>query len=160
MGEVTGDVELDTSGGTIRSGYITGELKADTSGGNIILAGSDRFIDASTSGGNITIEQSGGPVIARTSGGNIDIGPTRGYIEARTTGGSIEAEFVSVAQGQDSHIDLESSGGDIELRIPADHSADVSASIEVSRRSRGDYRIYTDFPLTISGQDERELGRV
>ncbi|MBT8146605.1 MAG: hypothetical protein KJN90_07105, partial [Gammaproteobacteria bacterium] len=49
---------------------------------------------------------------------------------------------------------------DIELRIPADHAATVDARIEVSRRARGDYRIYTDFPLSITGQDDREvLGR-
>jgi DUF4097 and DUF4098 domain-containing protein YvlB len=115
------------------------------------------LIVADTSGGNITITQSNGPVIADTSGGNIRLGPIQGYIEADTSGGSIEAELGNIARGEDAQISLSSSGGDIELRIPASHSADVSATIEVSRRARGDYRIYTDFPLTISGQDGRVI---
>ena len=155
VGDISGDVELDTSGGTIRSGYASGTLTAETSGGNIYLAGSDSFIDADTSGGNITIIRSGGPVIAHTSGGNIIIGPVQGFIEADTSGGSIKAELGNIEGRQNSHVDLNSSGGDIELLIPASHRADVSVRIEVSRRARGDYRIYTDFPLTISGQDER-----
>ena len=115
------------------------------------------MIEADTSGGNITVTQSNGPVRADTSGGNISLGPILGYIEADTSGGSIEAELGNVASGEDAHVDLDSSGGDIELRIPAGHSADVTARIEVSRRSRGDYRIYTDFPLAISGEDDREV---
>jgi len=157
VGEVTGDVELDTSGGSIRAGYANGRMTADTSGGNITLEGSDRLLIADTSGGTIRIRRSGGPVEVDTSGGNIYLGPINGYIEADTSGGSIDAELGVLELGQDAHIDLDSSGGDIELRIPADHAATVDARIEVSRRARGDYRIYTDFPLSITGQDDREV---
>ena len=157
VGEVTGDVELDTSGGSIRAGYAGGRMTADTSGGNITLEGSDRLLIADTSGGTIRVRRSGGPVEVDTSGGNIYLGPINGYIEADTSGGSIEAELGTIEPGQDAHIDLDSSGGDIELKVPAGHAATVDARIEVSRRARGDYRIYTDFPLTITGQDEREV---
>lgn len=160
VGEVTGDVELDTSGGSIQAGYANGRMTADTSGGNITLEGSDRLLIADTSGGTIRVRRSGGPVEVDTSGGNIYLGPINGYIEADTSGGSIEAVLGVIEPGQDAHIDLDSSGGDIELRIPGGHAATVDARIEVSRRARGDYRIYTDFPLSITGQDDREvLGR-
>jgi DUF4097 and DUF4098 domain-containing protein YvlB len=157
VGEVTGDVELETSGGSIQAGYAGGRMMADTSGGNITLEGSDRLLIADTSGGTIRVRRSGGPVEVDTSGGNIYLGPINGYIEADTSGGSIQAELGVIEPGQDAHIDLSSSGGDIELRIPANHGATVDARIEVSRRARGDYRIYTDFPLTITGQDDREV---
>lgn len=157
VGAVTGNVSLDTSGGSIEAGYAGGRMTAETSGGNITLEGSDRLLIADTSGGTIRVQRSGGPVEVDTSGGNIYLGPINGYIEADTSGGSIQAELGIIEPGQDAHIDLDSSGGDIELLIPADHGATVSARIEVSRRSRGDYRIYTDFPLAISGQDEREV---
>jgi DUF4097 and DUF4098 domain-containing protein YvlB len=157
VGTVTGNVSLDTSGGSIQAGYAGGTMMADTSGGNITLAGSARLLIADTSGGTIRISRSDGPVQVDTSGGNIFLGPINGYIEADTSGGSIEAELGEIGQGQDAHITLDSSGGDIELRLPANHGATVEARIEVSRRARGDYRIYTDFPLTITGQDEREV---
>lgn len=160
VGEVTGNVSLDTSGGSIRAGYAGGSLTADTSGGNITLAGANRLLIADTSGGTIRVERSGGPVQVDTSGGNIYLGPINGYIEADTSGGSIQAELGTLEPGQDAHMMLDSSGGDIELRLPATHPATINARIEVSRRARGDYRIYTDFPLSISGEDEREvLGR-
>ncbi len=157
VGEVTGNVTLDTSGGSIRAGFAGGTMNVDTSGGNITLAGSNRLLIADTSGGNIRVSRSGGPVQVDTSGGNIFLGAIDGYIEAETSGGSIEAELGSLQPGQDAHIYLESSGGDIELRLPASHAATIEARIQVSRRSRGDYRIYTDFPLTITGQDDREV---
>jgi len=157
VGQVTGNVSLDTSGGSIEAGYAGGTMTADTSGGNITLAGSDRLLIADTSGGTIRIARSGGPVRVDTSGGNIFLGAIDGYIEADTSGGSIEAELGLIEPGQDAHIDLESSGGDIDLRIPGNHAATVDARIQVSRRSRGDYRIYTDFPLVITGVDEREV---
>lgn len=153
VGRVTGNVLLDTSGGSITAGYAGGTLSADTSGGNITLQGSDGLLTADTSGGTIRVARSGGPVSVATSGGNIYLGPINGYIEAETSGGSIEAELGVVGPGQDAHIELTSSGGDIELRLPADHGATVSARIQVSRIARGDYRIYTDFPLAISGQE-------
>ncbi|MCB1669777.1 MAG: hypothetical protein R3F41_10545 [Gammaproteobacteria bacterium] len=157
VGEVTGNVSLDTSGGTINAGYAGGSMTADTSGGNIELAGSDRLLIADTSGGTIRIARSGGPVQVDTSGGNIFLGPINGYIEADTSGGRIEAVLGNLEPGQDGHIDLDSSGGDIELTLPAGHAATIDARIKVSRRARGDYRIYTDFPLAISGEDDREV---
>ena len=160
VGEGAGRVELDTSGGTIRAGWAMGPLVADTSGGNIYLDGSETSIEADTSGGNIDIRRSNGPVYAETSGGSIMIQQSRGPIRADTAGGRVEAELLAYSGARDSTVELESSGGDVIVRIPADHGARIVADLEVSRRGRGDYRIYTDFPITIQ-EDERGniLGR-
>jgi len=160
VGDGSGRVELDTSGGTIRAGWAMGPLIADTSGGNIYLDGSDTSVEADTSGGNIEIERSNGPVYADTSGGSIQIRQSRGPIRADTAGGRVEAELLAFSGARDATVELESSGGDVIVRIPADHGARIVADLEVSRRARGDYRIYTDFPITIQEDDRGNiLGR-
>lgn len=160
VGEGSGRVKLDTSGGTIRAGWAMGPLVADTSGGNIFLDGSETSIEADTSGGNIEISRSNGPVYADTSGGSILIRQSRGPIRADTAGGRVEAELLAFSGARDATVELESSGGDVIVRIPADHGARIVADLEVSRRGRDNYRIYSDFPITIQ-EDERGniLGR-
>lgn len=157
VGEGGGRVELDTSGGTIRAAYAMGPLIADTSGGNIFLAGSETSVEADTSGGNIEIERSNGPVYADTSGGSITIRQSRGPIRADTSGGRVDAELLPYTGSRDATVELESAGGDITIRIPRNHSASVVADLEVSRRARGDYRIYTDFPLTIQEDSDGNI---
>lgn len=159
VGESSGRVLLETSGGSIRAGWAVGSITVDTSGGNIFLAGSDTRVRADTSGGNIQIDASNGPVEADTSGGNITVRNAAGAVSADTSGGRIEVEITSTTGSVGGSIDLDTSGGDITLRVPSNFQASVSANLEVSRRSRGDYRIYTDFPLTIQEDDGDIIGR-
>lgn len=157
VGEGTGRVELDTSGGTIRAGWAQGPVFADTSGGNIILEGSETSVQADTSGGNITVERSGGAVDADTSGGSITIRKSVGPIRADTSGGRIDAELVSSSKAGAGEAELDSSGGDVTIRIPSTAMASIRADLEVSRRGRSDYRIYTDFPLVIQEDDRGNI---
>lgn len=159
VGEGGGRVELDTSGGTIRAGWAQGPLLADTSGGNIYLAGSNTSVEANTSGGSITIEGGNGPVNADTAGGHITIRGATGPVRADTAGGRIDVDLSAVKDSIGGTVDLETAGGDVTVRIPASLGVTISAVLEVSRRSRGDYRIYTDFPLTIQEDDDNIIGR-
>lgn len=159
VGEGGGRVVLDTSGGSIRAGWAMGPLSADTSGGNITLAGSASRIEADTSGGNITIDGSGGPIDADTSGGSIRIRGATGPVRADTAGGRIDVDLGDVNGSIGGSVDLETAGGDVTVRIPTTLGVTINANLEVSRRSRGDYRIYTDFPLTIQEDDDVILGR-
>jgi len=160
VGETGGDSELDTSGGSIRSGWVWGRLEADTSGGSIRLEGSDQNLLAETAGGSITVARSNGPVDVSTAGGSISIGPVAGPVKAETNGGSIELDMAAVEPGVNTEVVLDTSGGDVTIRIPASRAATIDAQLRVSRRNRGDYGIFTDFPLTI--QDDaggRIIGR-
>lgn len=159
VGDSSGRVILDTSGGSIRAGWAQGSIAADTSGGNIELAGSDTRVRADTSGGNITIDASNGPIEADTSGGNITVRSANGPVSADTSGGRIEVEVTTTTGSVGGSIDLDTAGGDITLRVPSNLRATINANLEVSRRSRGDYRIYTDFPLTIQEEDSDIIGR-
>lgn len=157
VGQGSGPVNLNTSGGTIRADYALGPIVADTSGGNIILEGSEVSVEADTSGGNIEIARSNGAVTADTSGGSITIRQAVGPIRADTAGGRIDAELIAYSGTRDASVELETAGGDVTIRVPSDHSASIVADLQVSRRSRGDYRIYTDFPLTIQEDDDGDI---
>ncbi len=157
VGQGGATVRLDTSGGTIRADYSLGPIYADTSGGNIYLEGSATSVEADTSGGNIVIERSIGEVDADTSGGSITIRNSVGPINADTAGGRIEVELVSLDGVAAEPVDLETAGGDITLRLPSTYAATIRANLEVSRRGRGDYRIYTDFPLTIQDDEDGNI---
>ena len=155
IGPVKGNVVVDTSGGSINIGMADGDVTAETSGGSIKVAGSKGKIKVDTSGGSINVASSGGPVVADTAGGSIKIMQANGYIEADTAGGSIEAEMI--ATSGDTHIQLSSSGGDITLYISENLAASVNASLKITRSARRDYRIYSDFPLTIKGEDSNHI---
>lgn len=159
VGESTGEVRLDTSGGSIRAAWAMGSISANTSGGNIHLAGGDSRVKADTSGGNIEIDAANGPVEADTSGGNITVRNATAAVHADTSGGRIEVEVTTTTGRVNGNIDLDTAGGDITLRVPSNFQASIRANLDVSRRSRGDYRIYTDFPLTIQEDDGDIIGR-
>ena len=157
IGPVNGKVSVDTSGGSIHIGMAQGDVNADTSGGSIKVDGSMGKVKVDTSGGSIFVGSSGGPVLADTSGGSIKILQAKGSIEADTAGGKIEAEMVQTDNSVDTHVDLESAGGSITLYLPKNIEATVSAKLEITRSARRDYRIYSDFPLTIKGVDSDEV---
>ena len=152
VGKAGGEVDVSTAGGSIKIGPSTGKVRARTAGGSIKTEQSQAEVDAETSGGSIRVEGSGGPVKVPTAGGSIRVVGARGYIEAETAGGSIDAELVVSDRDIDTHCRLETAGGDITLRLPGDLAATVDARLEISKRAKEDYRIYSGFPLTIEGQ--------
>ena len=157
IGPVKGKVDVDTSGGSIRIGMADDDVIANTSGGAIKVEGSKGSVIIDSSGGNLFVGSSGGPVKAETSGGSIKILQARGFIEADTSGGKIEAEMIIDDKNVDTHVNLDSSGGSITLHIPKSLAASVSATLKITRSARRDYRIYSDFPLTIKGENSSKI---
>ncbi len=165
------DLDVSTSGGSISVNYANGPMKVSTSGGSISIGDTKGDIDASTAGGSIRIGESGGEVIANTAGGSISVdgsqGPiivgtaggsieitnARGFIEAETAGGDIEAELVISGKKTDTHVTLETAGGDITLYLPSKLAATFDVELEITRRAWRDYKIYSDFPLSISDDE-------
>lgn len=153
IGPSKGNVNVHTSGGNINIGMTDGDVDADTSGGSVSVSGSKGKIGIKTSGGNLSVESSGGPVRANTSGGSIRIMQAKGAIDARTSGGAIEAEMIETDNSKDTHVILHSSGGPLTVYLPATIEATVSADLKISWVADRDYEIYTDFPLSIKGED-------
>lgn len=148
-----GDVTVHTSGGNIDIGMATGNVDADTSGGSIRVSGGEGKIVVRTSGGNLSVDSSGGPVKADTSGGSIRIMKAKGAIDARTSGGAVEAEMIETDSRKDTHVTLHSSGGSLTVYLPETIEATVSANLKISTFANRDYQIYTDFQLTIEGEE-------
>jgi len=157
IGPVKGKVDVDTSGGSIRIGMADDDVVAKTSGGAIKVEGSKGSVSIKSSGGNLFVGSSGGPVVAKTSGGNIQVIRARGFIEADTSGGQIEAEVIIEDKNIDTHVNLDTSGGSITLHILESLAASVLATLKITRSAKRDYRIYSEFPLTIKGENSNKI---
>lgn len=79
-----------------------------------------------TVNGAITIANIHGRVNAKTVNGRIDARGLRHEVELNVVNGAIHAEFDTVSDKQD--IELEAANGGIEVRLPADTSAELSAN--------------------------------
>ena len=121
---VKGHNYLKTSGGDIFIKNTEGELDISTSGGNIVLDKNRGNIEASTSGGNIEGKDFSGNLNVSTSGGNIHLKGSNSKIMAETSGGNVFLEY----EGKNKGIELSTSGGDIEVKLPSDFDASALMS--------------------------------
>ncbi|MHB9041024.1 MAG: DUF4097 family beta strand repeat-containing protein [Melioribacteraceae bacterium] len=121
VANLVGDFKLDTSGGDITLSNTNGKLKAETSGGDITLNKHKGVMSLSTSGGDIKCEETNGDLHAETSGGNINIDLTDGKLFAETSGGDIAINYTGSNKG----IEASTSGGEIQIKLPADFKAKV-----------------------------------
>jgi len=154
-----GAIDVETSGGSISIGDTESDIIASTAGGSIHIGKGGGKVEAETAGGSITVEGSEGPVIVGTAGGSIEILEAHGFIEAETAGGDIEAEMVVSNKNTDTHVNLETAGGDITLFLPSDLQATFDVRLEITRRAWRDYKIYSDFPIIIDDDDGGWRGR-
>lgn len=106
------NLKVNTAGGDIKVGGIYGEIKLNTSGGDIWADRVSGKLNLNTSGGDIKIYSKDASIIAQTSGGDIDLeysGTNKG-IELRTSGGDIQIKLPS---DFDARVELTTSGGDV-----------------------------------------------
>ena len=168
--EIQGNVEARTSGGSIQTGRISGEGTLKTSGGSITVDGATARLVAHTSGGSITVGDTTGPVEAKTSGGSIKLARTGGEVVARTSGGGIRIED---AMGR---VDAKTSGGSIHATLSRQPAADSSLStsggsvivslapsvaVELDAKASGG-GVHSDVPVTVQGvlDDDSLQGRI
>jgi len=100
------NLNVSTAGGDIKCGGITGKAELNTSGGDVWA---DKF---------------SGSLNASTSGGNIFLFCRDADIAAETSGGDVKLEYEGVSKG----IDLSTSGGDIEIKLPKEFIASLELS--------------------------------
>ncbi len=117
MDDITGDVSSSTSGGDIEANNINGRLQVETSGGNIRSTVVTGNFEGHTSGGDVVVEQVNGRVRASTSGGNIRLkvnGDNQG-IDVETSGGDID---IYVKENIAATIDAQTTGGSVDCDLP------------------------------------------
>jgi hypothetical protein len=139
---LSGKVEASTSGGNIRINHSIAEFHATTSGGNISLDDIKGKVDVYTSGGNIEAISLEPELRAHTSGGNIHISDIKGLTDVGTSGGSINLNQLSGSATANTsggsisasmieltgNLDLQTSGGNIDARIPSKLGLDLDIS--------------------------------
>ncbi len=166
-------IELSTAGGDLLLQKINGSLKAQTMGGDITLTDvQGESVQISTMGGDIDVEDCRSALQISTHGGDIEADRLLAEANMRTLGGEIQvtdlqAAATAVSMGGDISIEMtledfskphalhaETTGGDIQVILPALLPARILAEVRLSRRSGSRNDIYSDFPLTKSSQDE------
>lgn len=141
VSNLEGEVKTRTSGGSLKFGMIKGPVTGKTSGGSIVLKGCVGDAEVRTSGGSITIGKVEGDVFAHTSGGSIRVEEVMGLLKASTSGGSIRALISRQPKGD---CRLTTSGGSITLYL------DSSMNVDLDAKTSGG-RVRTNFPVTMSG---------
>jgi len=118
---LTGEIKLNSSGGNIKLSKIVGRVDVSTAGGNLKYDNILGDIMSSTSGGNVKILNFNGNVNVSTSGGNMELEGMNGEVVATTSGGNIKLVYAGRNQG----IKLNTSAGNINVRVPEDFDAEA-----------------------------------
>jgi DUF4097 and DUF4098 domain-containing protein YvlB len=106
----TGLVKIETEGGNIDTAGVSGRVEAQSGGGSMRLDDIGGGAYAETGGGSIDVGTIAGDIGLHTGGGSIHVHHANGKIVAETGGGSVE--IMSALQG----ASVETGGGGIEVR--------------------------------------------
>jgi DUF4097 and DUF4098 domain-containing protein YvlB len=142
------NVNISTSGGDIKLGGVNGTAKLHTSGGDIWAEKVEGNLDVSTSGGDISLVCGGTEIVAHTSGGDINLnyfGPNLG-IDLSTSGGDIEVELPADFNAS---MELSTSGGDVSCNLTLNNATKLSGNKIVADLNKGGM----DFNAHTSGGD-------
>jgi DUF4097 and DUF4098 domain-containing protein YvlB len=117
-------ISIHTGGGNVELTDTTGAAKLGTSGGDIVAKNINGNIELRTSGGGILADTIRGDVDANTSGGDVRLLQIDGKIRGQTSGGNVRCSLVGINRG----IYASTSGGDIQLTVPRDTTANLRAT--------------------------------
>lgn len=136
-----GDATLRTSGGNIILAEGTGDVNAKTSGGNIQTSDVMGAVNGETSGGTVTLRGCKGGADVKTAGGSIEV-ENDGPVLAKTSGGSIRCQLQEVVSSQNVLLDLETTGGSINVSLVPNIAATVEARVLGGS-------VTTEFPVAV-----------
>jgi hypothetical protein len=134
--------DIRTGGGDVKVKHLEGDTNLETSGGDVGVSSLTGNLTARTSGGDLVLRDLSGDLNVKTSGGDITLENARGRVEARTSGGDVTA---ALARGNAKGGEIETSGGDIKVRVdPA-----VSLTLDASASSG---EVTSNLPLKVTGE--------
>jgi len=142
------NVDVSTSGGDIKLGGVNGTAKLHTSGGDVWAERVEGNLDVSTSGGDISLICEGTEIVANTSGGDINLdylGLNLG-IDLSTSGGDIQVELPA---DFDASMELSTSGGDVSCNLTMNNATKLSEHKIIADINNGGM----DFSAHTSGGD-------
>jgi DUF4097 and DUF4098 domain-containing protein YvlB len=120
-----GALDAKTAGGAIQVTSCEGQQQVKTSGGPISLSGGTGSFDGKTMGGPVKVTDFKGAVQVKSSGGGITIENASGKVDGKTSGGAISASFAAPITDE---VNLATSGGAVTLRVPEQSAFDLDAA--------------------------------
>ena len=136
-----GDAVLQTTAGNIGIADGTGDVKTKTSGGNLQVVQVIGAVNGRASGGNIILRGCTGGADLKNAGGSIEV-ENDGPVLAKNAGGSIRCHLQEVSANQSLLLDLETTGGSINVSLVPDIAATVKAKVLSGS-------VTTEFPVTV-----------
>lgn len=124
VSQLTGEASVKTSDGDIHVADIVGPVHLQTSSGDIELANIKGSVVAISSSGDLLMRDLQGQIDVKTSDGDINAHRIDGRIAARTSSGDVNVQLLGSNRG----VTLDTSSGNIDLRVPKDISALLDAS--------------------------------
>jgi len=103
------EIKIETEGGSVTTTGVTGRVDAQSGGGSIRLDDIGGTVKGETGGGSIEVGNVASDVVLHTGGGSIKVNSAKGKIEAESGGGS-----VSIVSGLQGAV-LETGGGSIQV---------------------------------------------
>lgn len=128
VARLAGNVELQTSNGSVLAQDIQGPLKAGTSNGRIEIAQVDGDVTASSSNGGVTTQDIRGACVLTTSNGDIRAVAalsSGSRVELRTSNGSIHATLPASLAAE---LKLRTSNGRVHVTLADAALKDVDAA--------------------------------
>ena len=150
IGKVSSGINAVTYGGDIKIDGIGGDADIETMGGDISLKDIKGKVTMETKGGSITVKNCIGSLKANTYGGELDLRGISGSVDANSMSGDVYVEM-NPSSGSKSRIST--MNGEIELRLPSNAKADISAEIKGYgnwKYMKDEYSIDSDFPAKAS----------
>lgn len=137
------DLDVRTGDGNVDLKPVSGHIKIDTGDGNVSADGAHGDMYMHSGDGHIIGTNLDGTLAVNTGDGRINVRGRFDALNLKTGDGSIEAEAANGSKVASSWT-LHTGDGHINLRVPADFSADLDAHT-------GDGHITLDFPVAVSG---------
>lgn len=106
-------------------------------------------LDLDAMNGGISIAEVSGRIKFNTLNGGVSLKDLGGDVSGRTTNGGLNIDLTG-NRWDGEGLDVETTNGGVELKIPNGYSADLE-----SGTTNG--RIHVDFPITVSGRIDRRL---
>ncbi|MDF2872605.1 MAG: hypothetical protein K0R05_4180 [Anaerocolumna sp.] len=135
----SGKTEISSTSGSIYVENSIGDFEAGTSSGDIKVEGTIGRKEIHSTSGVIILENSEGYIKAYTSSGDIRIRNSNGAGDFHSTSGQIDVEFSKDISSITDNINVETSSGDVTMRVPASLAFEFNAST-----SSGDINFFND----------------
>ena len=141
-------LEAKTSDGGVEAHHLNGSLQIHSGDGSVLLDDVHGELHLTSSDGNLTIHDAGGTLDARTSDGGLRVDGQFSAVQLHTSDGQLDF-MLNPGSKLTSASRIESSDGEVSIRVPRNLAADLDVSTS-------DGRVDCDLPLTLNGYNSSQ----